>query len=116
MKTLLASVLVAASLFASYQAGANEMPAPKRVEIPFANHGGIDDWKAEGTGGILIKSSQGNYYRATFTAVCLDLPYTERVGFDVSGTDTLDKFGAIEVRGHRCSFDSFTEIPKPATW
>ena len=89
---------------------------PRRAEIPFANHGGIWDWRADGRDAILIKSRNGAYYRATFMAECFGLPYTEQIGFVTQGTDTLDKFGSVLVRGQRCVFDSFTEIPRPGNW
>lgn len=99
---------------------ATAQPAPqvlaKDAEIPFANHGGIYDWRAEGRDAILIESIDHHFYRATFMAPCEDLPFVERVGFVTDARDTLDKFESIVVRHQECVFASFTEIPKPEHW
>ena len=93
-----------------------DAPAAPDAQIQFANHGGIWDWKADGKDAILIKSRSGRYYRATFLAPCFDLPFAERVGFVTDARDVLDKFQSIEVGGRRCTFQSFTQIPKPGSW
>jgi len=98
------------------QSTADVAPLAARAQIPFVSYGGVDDWRAEGTGAILIKARMGRYYRATFMAPCIDLPTAEHIGFETGALDTLDKFDSIVVRGRECSFRSFEEIPKPAKW
>ncbi len=94
-------------------------PAPvlqANASIPFLNHGGVEDWRAEGSTALLVKSRTGHYYRATFMSPCRNLPYAVGIGFKSDGTDTLDKFDSVEVRGERCVFVAFDEIPKPDKW
>lgn len=112
--------LVALALAASAPAlGDTPAPAPSpsaEAEIPFANHGGIWDWRADGPGAILIKSRSGHYYRATFMAPCIELPFAQRVGFVTDARDVLDRFQSITVGRDRCQFQTFTEIAKPGNW
>ena len=89
------------------------MPVRGEAEIPMANFGGIMNWKAEGTGAILIQSRHDRYYRATFMSPCYDLPYAEDIRFATGAIDTLDRFDSVIVRGHQCFFRTFEEIPKP---
>jgi hypothetical protein len=110
---ILTIVSVASALAGCAQHTDSGPPSPP-VEIPFVHQGGIYDWKADGTGAILIESLQHRYYRATFMAPCDQLPFTEHVGFATDALDTLDKFDSIVVGHQRCYFQTFTEIPKPA--
>jgi len=95
---------------------ADQPAALPRAEIPFANHGGIYDWKADGDNAILIKSLSGKYYRATFMSRCIGLPFAQTIGFVTTGTDTLDKFGSVQLHHENCQFQSFEAIPKPDKW
>ncbi len=114
MNRLAAAAFAAALLAAGCSAAPPEPSAS--ASIPFVRFGGIENWAADGTRGITLKSVTGHYYRATFMAPCIELPYAERIGVDVDGTPDLDKFDAIVVRGERCTFASLNEIeiPKPA--
>jgi hypothetical protein len=95
---------------------ADQPAALTPAEIPFANHGGIYDWKADGENAILIKSLSRKYYRATFMSRCIGLPFAQTIGFVTTGTDTLDKFGSILLHHENCQFQSFEAIPKPDKW
>lgn len=95
-------------------AGAVQAEAPRReAAIHFADHGGVDDWRADGDSTIYFKDQRRRWYRAELFGPCFDLPYTEHIGIDARPGGTLDKFGAIYVRGQRCSFRSFEQVEGP---
>jgi hypothetical protein len=81
--------------------------------IPFVQFGNINDWRAEGTGGIYIQSVDRHWYHATFMAPCLDLPFAERIGFRSTPPIPLDQFDSILVRGQPCYFKTFEKVPGP---
>lgn len=111
MKTALA--LLPLALLAG-AAAAQTPPAP--AQIPFANHGGIYDWRAEGNNAMIVESRDHRFYRATFLSPCYDLKFRDRVGFVTDARDVLDKFDAVRVGDQTCQFISFDEIPKPEKW
>jgi Family of unknown function (DUF6491) len=76
----------------------------------------IDDWKAEDSTALLIRTLDRHYYRATLMGPCPDLPWATRIGFDSRGTQELDRFSAIIVEGRRCPFSELTEIPPVEGW
>lgn len=85
------------------------------ARIPFANSGGIRDWHPDGTRGLYVQDAHRRWYYATLFGPCFDLPYTESVAFLTRGTDSLDKFSAVAVRGQRCQFSSLVVSgPPPA--
>jgi len=81
--------------------------------IPFANSGNIRDWRPDGTDGLYVQDSRGNWYRAALAAPCTDLPNADQIAFLTRGPDQLDKFSAIAVRGERCSFTTFVTSAAP---
>ena len=89
--------------------------APRQAEarIPFANSGGIRDWRPDGSEALYVQDAHGRWYRATLFGPCFDLPYSERVAFLTHGTDALDKFSAVAVRGQRCQFRSLVPSAPP---
>lgn len=98
------------------QAPAAPATRPPGVDatIPFVNHGGIRNWRADGTDALYIEDAHGNWYRATLMGTCVDLPYVEQIAFLTRGGDTLDKFSAIAVKGHRCPISALvTSAPPP---
>ena len=94
--------------------GAAQAGAPQReASIPFANHGGVDDWRAESSDVIYFKDSRRRWYRAELFGPAHELPYTEHIGIDASPSGALDRWSAIYVRGHRYHFRSFERIDGP---
>jgi hypothetical protein len=106
----LASALVAGSL--AY--AAERLPAAQQeASIAFANRGGVEDWRAQGDSVIYFQDQHRHWYRAELFGPAIDLPYVEHIGIDASPSGTLDKFGAIYVRGQRYGFRSFERVSKP---
>jgi len=85
----------------------------REAAIPFANLGGVDDWRADGDRAVYFEDLHHNWYRAELFMPAFDLPYTEYIGIDSRPNGTLDKFGAIYVHGQRYPFESFVKVDGP---
>jgi hypothetical protein len=83
--------------------------------IPFADHGGISDWRADGTKGLWIRSINGSWYYATFMGVCSQLPFiADRLRFIAEPGGELDRWSSIQLaHGGRCYFNSFQASDGP---
>lgn len=83
-----------------------------RVVIPFANSGGIQDWRAVGEKAILLKARNNQWYRATFNRRCFNLndSLTRSIGFKAGPTGSFDKHSEIIVDGQTC------HVNKLETW
>ncbi|GFM27550.1 DUF6491 family protein [Novosphingobium sp. PY1] len=84
-----------------------------QASIPFADHGGVDDWRAGDSRTIYFRDSHRQWYRATLMSPAFDLPYVEHIGIDAGPTGTLDKFGAVVVKGQRYQITSFERVDAP---
>ena len=62
---------------------------------------------------IYFKDNFRHWYRAELFGPAFDLPYAQHIGIDASPSGTLDKFGAIYVRGQRYGFRSFERVDGP---
>ena len=87
-------------------------PAP-RAEIAFADHGGVEDWRAVSDREIWFEDLHRHWYRATLMTPAFDLPFVEHIGIDARPSGTLDKFGGIYVRRQHYMFASFEAMPGP---
>jgi len=111
---LAAALLVASPALA-------DRPAPVRpavvvqpnASIPFANHGGVDDFRAVSDHEIWFKDNHRRWYRAVLFGPAFDLRYAEAVGIDARPSGTLDRFGGIYVRGRHYNFTSFDLMSGP---
>lgn len=113
----LAGVVIAGLLAAMGGAGAAAAVQPAagpEAQIPFANHQGIYSWQVVNDRTLLIQSQSGAWYKATLMSSCLELPFSERIGFKTNPDGSFDKFSAIYVRHQRCPLISLvkTEPPK----
>lgn len=88
-------------------------PAPQEASIPFANHGGVDDWRAAGDKVIYFKGNHGQWYKAELFSSAFDLTSVDEIGIETRGTDTLDRFGAVIVRGTRYPLRSLVKVDGP---
>ena len=92
-------------------------PAPtvikKDASIPFANHGGVWDWRAEGTHTIYFQDRNKRWYRAELLGTATDLPFVQFVGLDTTPGDRLDRFSGIYIRGQHYAFSSFDQVAGP---
>lgn len=83
------------------------------VSIPFADRGGIRDWRAVGRDALLVEGTGHRWYRVELFGPCFDLPFVERVGFHANPTGEFDRFSAVFVRGQRCTVKSVTASAPP---
>jgi hypothetical protein len=113
MKALLLAGIL--TFTAAGPAIAGEAPAaePAEASIPFVNHNGIRDWRDDGRDGIYVQANGGQWYHGTFMGPCTDLPFANTIGFETRGIDTLDRFGAVIVRGTRCQLNSLVKSTAP---
>jgi hypothetical protein len=89
-------------------------PATSEARIPFANHGGIYNWRAVNDRTLLIQARTRQWFKATLFAPCIDLSFAERVGFESNADGTFDKFSSIRVRKQKCSILSLVPTQAPA--
>jgi len=87
--------------------------AAGNASIPFANNGGIQDWRSEGTSVIYIEASNGRWYKATLLSPSPDLPFAQAIGFDTGPTGTLDKFSTIVIQGQRYPIATLERMAGP---
>jgi len=115
LKTRLGLALGAALLAAAGAASASETITP-RAYIPFANHGGIRDWKADRDQGLWVQDVHRQWYYAKFMGPCTGLNFAQTIGFDTHPLGRFDQFSAIVVPGSgggRCTVQSFTVSGAP---
>ncbi|KQM22265.1 DUF6491 family protein [Novosphingobium sp. Leaf2] len=86
---------------------------PSAAAIPFADHGGVQDWRAQGDHTVYFEDQQRHWYRATLMGRAFNLPFAEHIGIDAGPIGTLDRFGAIEVGGQHYPFTSFERVSGP---
>lgn len=88
-------------------------PVQRDASIPFANQGGVLDWRADGEDAIYLEDVFGHWYKAELFSPSWDLPFVQFIGLDPGPTGNLDQFGAVYIAGRRYPFSSFTEVPDP---
>ncbi len=87
--------------------------ASRAASIPFADHGNVRNWRAQGTRAVYFEDNHRQWYRAELMGTAFDLPYVEHIGILSGPSGSLDKFGAITVRGQRYAFASFEKVAGP---
>lgn len=110
-----AVVMPAQAASAQVEKAAVKAAQDKRPDasIPFANHGGVQDWRADGTRSVYFKDNHRHWCRAELMGTAVDLPYVEHIGIISGPTGALDRFGGILVKGQRFTFRSFDEVAGP---
>lgn len=88
-------------------------PPSAEASIPFVNHGGIQDWRAQGDSTLYVQDQHRQWYRATLISPAFDLPFVETIGFDARGTDTFDRFASVLVRGRSYPVTSLVKVDGP---
>ncbi|MDE8653057.1 DUF6491 family protein [Novosphingobium album (ex Liu et al. 2023)] len=104
--------LAAMGLAASPALAADSQPGA-RAAIPFVNHDGVRDWRAENDRTVYFEDSHRQWYKAQLVAPAFDLPYAEHIAIDSGPNGTLDQWGAILVHGQRYPFLSFEKVAGP---
>ncbi|WP_265268407.1 DUF6491 family protein [Sphingomonas lycopersici] len=84
----------------------------KEVNVPFANRN-ITDFRADGRDAVYLQVNGFDWYHAQLMGPCTDLPFAERIGIETRGTDTLDRYATLIVRGQRCQLSSLVKGAPP---
>ena len=113
MLALAAALLAGGCAMPTHNDGGPRRSSGRSASIPFVEFGNINDWRADGERGIYIQSTNRKWYYATFMSPCIQLPYTESIGFRTTPPLPLDKFDSVLVRGEPCYFRTLEEIPAP---
>jgi hypothetical protein len=109
-------VLAVLLLAAPLAMAAGPAPAAKSMEasIPFANQGGIRDWRADGTKGMWLEALGGHWYYATFSSQCTALPFTTGVRFVPEPSGVLSRWSSIRLsHNERCFFRNLQHSDRP---
>lgn len=106
------SILIVCAAAAFADTPAPELPQAE-TQIPFANHGGIYDWRVVNDRTVLIESQNRKWYKATLLSSCIELPFAETIGFESNADGSFDKFSSIKVRGQDCPLVSLVETAAP---
>jgi hypothetical protein len=113
IRTALALSLVATPALADPALQPPVVLATQGAEIPFAEHGGIADWRVEGDNTVYFEDQHRHWFRATLLTPAFDLPFVEAIGIEAGPTGSLDNFGAITVKGRRYEFSTFVAVSGP---
>ncbi len=84
-----------------------------QVTIPFANQGGISDWKVVDDSTLLIQDNHRHWYLAKLQGGAYDLAFAESLGFVTLPSGALGQFSAVVVRGRRYPIISLTRTEPP---
>lgn len=85
-----------------------------QASIPFANRGGIYDWRVVDSRTVLIQGLDRQWYRASLMSSCFDLPFAQRIGFETNPDGSFDKFSSIKLRSQNCPLVSLVKSAPPA--
>jgi hypothetical protein len=87
---------------------------PQEASIPFANHGGIRDWKADSDRAMWVQDNHNHWYYGRFMGPCLGLQFAEAVRFRTGPSDELDRRSSVRARDTgNCTFTSFLRSDGP---
>lgn len=111
---LLASFALAAiGLGAHAQDEAEQSAKPAR--IPFANLGGIRNWRAPDWDTLYVQARNGQWYRAELMGPCSGLNFAHTIGFVLEPTGSFDSFSSILVDGEQCRVKSLVKSEPPSS-
>ena len=82
--------------------------------IPFADHGGIFDWRADGRRGIWLQDPSRAWYYGTFMTPCNGLEFADAVAFKTNPSGSFDHWSTVLVHNEiPCHLASFTRSEGP---
>ncbi len=99
---VLASGLAAAPAFAA-----------NRVFIPFADRGGINDWRATNERTIWLHSRTGQWFKAEMLGIRDGLRFAERIAYRAQPDGSFDDRSAVIVGGRACRVQSLVKSDPP---
>ena len=91
-------------------AAPEQAPAPTEARIPFANNGGIRDWRAIDGDTLYVQDRARRWYRAELMHRAHGLPFAWAIGFETRGVDSFDRFSSVVIDGQRVPVRSLVRI------
>ena len=86
-------------------------PRVQEARIPFVQHGGIRDWRADRDDVLFVQDGYRRWYQVDLMGPCTGLEFANRVRFLPSdGAGTFDRFSWINADGERCKVQSVQQI------
>jgi hypothetical protein len=84
------------------------------ASIPFADHNGVRDWRADGSKGMWILAANGGWYYASFSSQCTTLPVVIGISFVPDWNGALSRWSSIRLdHNDRCFFRSLQPSDAP---
>jgi hypothetical protein len=83
-------------------------PEKAEARIPFANLGGIRDWRAIDDHTLYVQGRGEKWYRVELLGPCTGLPFEHAIGFVAEPLGSFDRFSSIVVEGRECPVSSVT--------
>lgn len=87
--------------------------ASDTAEIPFADKGGIQDWRADSDRVLYVQGQNRQWFKAELMSDCIGLRFAERIGFDTEASGAFNKFSSVKVEGRTCAVTSFEKSDAP---
>ena len=113
----LSLTLASALLATAGAASAQDAPPPggKEVSIPFVTHGNVRTFTAARNGeGVYIQNSRRDWFFASVTPRCQELPWANAIGFTTfGGGSTLERGDTILAGRDRCTITSIVRSGPP---
>ncbi len=107
---LAAIAMLPAPAFAEAAQPQSAETSASQAYIPFANHGGVQNWQATGKSTIYFEDAHRKWFKAVLDRPCFDLPYTLFIGVDAGPGGRLDKWSGVYIAGEHYLFSSFQAI------
>lgn len=93
----------------------NAALSAERAVIPFANLGGIRNWRAADNRTLYVQGRNDRWYLGELSAPCLGLDSANRIGFVVEPSGSFDKLSSVVVDGRECRLKSLTQTEAPGS-
>ena len=115
--------MIPVSIAAALSAAALAAPAPaqqhpaahgaRQASIPFVSFRNIRNFEADGREAVYLQDQRRNWYRATLTSPCFELPFVHAIGVDTRGSNSVDQFSTLIVGRERCRIESLVRSGPP---
>ena len=112
-KFALTLATLGAAVAASVPAAAREPAIGEEASIPFVSIDSIRNCRAIDRDTIYFEDRRRRWYRGEVIGPCLNLPFAQAIGVDTRGTNRLDRFSTVLVRGDRYQLTSLVRSEEP---
>jgi hypothetical protein len=114
MRALVFTLALILGSTAAAQQGDQPAREAQQASIPFADLGGIRNFRpGPDRNTLLLEGQNRRWYLATFFGSCTEARYAETIGVMTNHAGSVDRFSGIIVEGRRCPFRSLVEVPDP---